>query len=275
MESGKGLWKPMILFIAAGLLILESFSAYRFSSDWNLGVLLPGLIGAGLILLGLRPLLYHILFARSVNPHGMLYLLCKPLGRRLKAFLVFCLVLFLLFFTVVEVLIITDPYLHRSELAGDVDYLVVLGAGIWPDGRPTLALANRLDAAVDYYREKGPLKIIVSGGKGQNEPYPEGRAMAEYLIEKGIPLPDILVEDRSTSTMENFKFTRQLLGEDVPKPTRIVFITNDFHVLRSRILAKRNGFEAYALPAPTPAVILLNSYLREFFAFVKSMMMDY
>ena len=59
------------------------------------------------------------------------------------------------------------------------------------------------------------------------------------------------------------------------KTEKIVFVTNDFHVLRARILARRFGFEAYAIPAPTPRVIMLNSYLREFFAFVKSMAVDY
>jgi uncharacterized SAM-binding protein YcdF (DUF218 family) len=284
-------WIYILLIVAGGLLILETFSAYSYSSDWNLGVLLPGMIGAALIVIALRPLLFYVIYCRGSqatgnrgpvavvtsagNKRSLLYHITKPLDRRIRIILTVVLTLCLLIFIIVEALIIMDPYLHRSELAGEVDYLIVLGAGIWPDGRPTLALSYRLDEAIAYYNSHGPLRIIVSGGQGANEPFAEALAMSLYLQDRGIPIEDILVEDRSTSTMENFKFSRQLIGEAVPEPIRIVFITNDFHVLRSRILAKRNGFEAYAIPAPTPYVVLINSYLREFFAFVKSMLVDY
>jgi len=291
VKGRKGYWIYILLIIAGILLILETFSAYGYSSDWNLGVLLPGMIGAALIVIALRPLLFHAFFGPISQAEGamgsrtgaagagfknsLLYRITKPLSRRLRTVLTVVLILCLLVFMIVEALIIMDPYLHRSELAGDVDYLIVLGAGIWPDGSPTLSLRYRLDEAIAYYNSHGPLRIIVSGGQGANEPYPEALAMSRYLQDRGIPLEDILVEDRSTSTMENFKFSRQLMGDWIREPIRIVFITNDFHVLRSRILASRNGFEAYAIAAPTPNVVLINSYLREFFAFVKSMLVDY
>jgi uncharacterized SAM-binding protein YcdF (DUF218 family) len=71
--------------------------------------------------------------------------------------------------------------------------------------------------------------------------------------------------------MENFKYTREIIG-DVDE---ISFITNDFHVFRSGILAKRNGFKAYGYGTPTPGIVLVNSYLREFFALIKSLLLDY
>jgi uncharacterized SAM-binding protein YcdF (DUF218 family) len=99
--------------------------------------------------------------------------------------------------------------------------------------------------------------------------------MEEYLIKHGVPKEQIIQEDKSTSTRENFEFSRRLMNVPDDETMKIVFITNDFHVFRSRILAKRFGFEGYAISAPTPRVILVNSYLREFFAFVKSMVVDY
>ncbi len=196
-------------------------------------------------------------------------------GRRLRSFIRWVFTAFLVFFILVEGFIIADPYLHRAELAGKVDSLIVLGCRIWPDGRPTLALANRLDKAVEYYFENPHVKIVVTGGQGADEPMPEAEAMAEYLVGRGIPEASIIKEPWSTNTMENFRFSRALLPPDLDEPIKVVFITSDFHVLRARILAKRNGFDAYAIPAPTPSVILVNSYLREFFAFIKSMLVDY
>lgn len=249
------------LFVTLGIfLIWDSIFAWNYVKHINLGIVLPSLLGLILIAVALK-------MGLSDGP--------VIRDRRLRSLVRWVLIVCLVFFILIEGLIIADPYLHRAELAGDVDYLVVLGCGIWSDGRPTLALINRLDKAVEYYTENPHVSIIVSGGQGPDEPIPEAEAMARYLMDAGIPETSIIKETGSTSTMENFKFSRVMMRPGLEEPVRIVFITSDFHVLRARILAKRNGFEAYAVPAPTPSVILLNSYLREFFAFIKSMLVDY
>jgi len=250
-----------VLFTVLGaLLILDSVFTWYYVRNVNLGIVLPGLIGLVLIAAAFKMAFVERPVLKS-----------KRLRTLLRVILIVCLAIFVL----VEGLIIADPLLHRAELAGKVDYLLVLGCGIWPDGRPTLSLINRLDEAVAYYRANPHVTIIVSGGQGADEPMPEADAMAKYLIDAGIPEDAILRETRSTSTMENFRYSRALIGAEPGETVRLVFVTSDFHVLRARILAKRNGFEAYAIPAPTPSVIVLNSYLREFFAFIKSMLLDH
>ena len=44
---------------------------------------------------------------------------------------------------------------------------------------------------------------------------------------------------------------------------KIAFVTNDFHLYRSRRLAKYVGFTAIGLCAPTPRDILLPNLIRE------------
>ncbi len=250
-----------VLLVITGLfLCLNTFYAYGYSTDWNLGVVLPLLLGLGCFIYALK-----LIFIK------------KPIikNKRLKIAVIGAFLVCVLVFVTVEAFIIADPYTHRSELAGKVDAVIVLGCGIWPDGRPTLALTSRLDKAMEYYEKNPHATLYVSGGQGPNEPFPEALAMEAYLLDHGIPQEKIIIEDKSTSTRENFEFTRRLMNIAQGERVKIVFVTNDFHVLRSRILADRFGFEAYAIPAPTPSVILFNSYLREFFAFVKSMLVDY
>lgn len=250
----------VLLFLLGTALCLNTVFAYGYSSDWNLGVVMP-------VLLGL------LCFAYAIK----LIVLKKPIikSRRVRIVVITFLAACFVFFLAVEALMIMDPITHRSDLAGKVDTVIVLGCGIWPDGRPTLSLIERLDKAVAYHRDNPHVRIIVSGGQGPNEPFSEAQAMETYLIDQGIPPEKIIKEDQSTSTRENFEFSRRLLDASSDEQIKIVFITNDFHVLRSRILAKRFGFDAYAIPAPTPTVVVFNSYLREFFAFVKSMVFDY
>ncbi|HBR02007.1 MAG TPA: YdcF family protein [Ruminiclostridium sp.] len=250
-----------VLLIVLGLaLCLNTLLAHQYSSDWNFGVVLPAVMGLGCFLYALKLLIVKRHLIRN---------------KRLRTAIIVAFILCLLFFISVEAFIIMDPLIHRSELAGRVDYLVVLGCGIWPDGRPTHSLVFRLDKAIEYYEENPHITLIVSGGKGPNEPFSEALAMEDYLQAHGIPGDKIIKEDRSTSTKENFEFSRKLMNEPSHERVKIVFVTNDFHILRSRILARRFGFEAHAISAPTPAVITFNSYLREFFAFVKSMLVDY
>ena len=248
------------LIIAGILLCFNTLFAHRYSSGWDLGVILPAIIG----------IVFFAYAAKLLFIPG--FLIKNTKVRRVICTLV---VLGILFFIGIEILLVSDPYTHRAQLAGEPSYVIVLGCGIWPDGRPTLSLTNRLDRALAYYREYPGITLIVSGGKGPNEPFPEAQAMKDYLVARGVPDNQVIEENRSTSTRENFEFSRQIMEERQADSYKIVFVTNDFHVFRSRILASRFGFEAYALAAPTPSVVMLNSYLREFFALMKSMLVDY
>ncbi|NLX63394.1 MAG: YdcF family protein [Clostridiaceae bacterium] len=248
------------LIISGILLFTNTITAHNYSNDWNFGVILPAVMG-------LCCFAYSAFLLYAKGP------IIRNNGLRTAILAVF--IVCTIFFVVVEALIIIDPYIHGKQQAGRVDTVIVLGCGIWPDGRPTLALKMRLDKAIEYYEENPHVKIVVTGGQGPNEPYPEALAMEEYLLSHKVPKEKILIEDKSTSTRENFEYSRKVMNLTDDKIEKIVFVTNDFHVLRARILARRFGFDAYAIPAPTPTVIVFNSYLREFFAFVKSMVVDY
>lgn len=156
----------------------------------------------------------------------------------------------------------------------DPDYLVILGAGLNGE-QPGLTLRERLATGLNYLRKHPELQVIVSGGQGPGETISEAQAMGAYLIEQGISEDRIIYESRSQSTMENFLFTSALIQTPERKqPWRIAVVTSDFHILRAQMLAKRNGFLAGAIPAPTPRYLLPANLLRECFAFVKSIFLD-
>lgn len=147
-----------------------------------------------------------------------------------------------------------------------LDYLVVLGAGLRPDGTPSEALAFRLDAALDYLGDNPETTCVVSGGQGFGEVRPEADAMYDYLMEHGLEEGRVMREDRSTTTAENIRNSAALL----PEGASVGVVTNDFHLYRALRIAEKNGLSAaHGLAAPSNPLYLPQSALRECAAIVK------
>ncbi|NLK42795.1 MAG: YdcF family protein [Tissierellia bacterium] len=179
--------------------------------------------------------------------------------------------LLLVSFILIEGLIIING---NTKYLGDVDYMIILGARLYGD-IPSPALAERLKVAEEYLKENTDIKVIVSGGQGPDEYIPEAEAMKIYLVNRGIDTGRIILEDKSTSTFENIKNSLNIIGEidDLESP-RVLLVTNKFHVFRSKFLARRLGAKAYGLPAEVPPTIVIQQYIREYFAVVKSLIFD-
>ena len=74
----------------------------------------------------------------------------------------------------------------RDQIQGEPQVMIVLGCKVEEWG-PSVLLRDRLEEALDYWEEHPGLTIVVSGGQGPNEPTTEARAMADYLIDAGVP----------------------------------------------------------------------------------------
>ena len=77
------------------------------------------------------------------------------------------------------------------------------------------------------------------------------------------------MEDASTSTVENFRFSRGIIEDIYPGDPHIVFVTSGFHVLRAGLVARAEGVEAQGLGAPSLWYLYINDYMREFAAIVQ------
>ena len=145
------------------------------------------------------------------------------------------------------------------------EYLIVLGSQVRGDV-PSRSLKFRLDEAASQAEKYPQAKLILSGGKGDGENISEAECMFHYLKEQGIPESRLLLEDQSTSTLENLLFSDRLYA-CAQKPCGI--ISNAFHISRAAAIAKKSGYaDAWGIPARCGAVLLLHDTVREVFAFV-------
>ena len=150
----------------------------------------------------------------------------------------------------------------------DKDWLIVLGCGLKRDGTPTPLLKGRLDLALDFYRrqqrETGkPARFIVSGGQGADEVQSEAASMRDYLLSQGIADDNIVMEDRSTDTAENMRFSRQKIM-DAGGGGEVAFFTTNYHVFRAGLKARRVKLRALGAGAPTKWYFWPNAAVREF-----------
>ena len=157
---------------------------------------------------------------------------------------------------------------YKTRKKPEREYVVALGCGIRKDGTVTPLLQSRLDAAIKAYEEGGrQAKIIVSGGQGADEVVPEARAMADYLLSRGIPETDVLLEAKSTTTEENLRFSRAII-EERGGAEHLTIATSDYHCLRAAMYARRLGINANCVGGHTASFFYPAAFFREYIALI-------
>ena len=154
------------------------------------------------------------------------------------------------------------------------DYLIVLGAGLIDGDRVSRLLGNRIERALKFAQKQQAKgrpapKIIFSGGQGPDEKLSEAKAMADYAVGHGLDPRLVLLEDRSTTTLENMTFSKQLITSDYQgtrAQPRVKFFTNNYHTFRAGLYARQAGLPANGVGAPTRLYFLPNALIREFVA---------
>ncbi len=197
------------------------------------------------------------------------------LNKKLKKIIKMLISIGLAIFLIVESLIAFFPK-HNYE--DKCDYMLILGAGV-KGAKPSLTLRRRLDTAIKYLKKsKGDCYIVVSGGKGSGEKISEAQAMKRYLEKNKISKDKIIMEDKSSSTYENFKYSKEKIEKHSHKSISKVgvkVVTTDFHSFRSFLIAKKNGYgnTTFCTDRSVKQFIPVY-YTREFFAVIKSVIFD-
>ena len=142
-----------------------------------------------------------------------------------------------------------------------LDYIVVLGAKV-NGTQPSGALRNRIAVAAEYLKQNPDTIAVLSGGQGSDEDISEAQCMYERLTADGIDPARLIMEDRSTDTSENLRFSRELIPEDAGK---IGLVTNNFHIFRALATARGLGWDnVCGVPVATTLFSMPHYLMREF-----------
>lgn len=194
------------------------------------------------------------------------------LDRKIINIFIFILIYILCYFECMLIsTIVCAAMASKYKPALNKDYIIILGCAIRNDGSLTPLLKARTDTAVDFekaqYEKTGKHAVFVpSGGQGDDEIISESEAMERYLTETGIPASQILREDKSVNTYQNFKFSKEIIDNSNKenKDINIAFASTNYHIFRGYILSKKLGFYAQGISAKTKWYFFPNAFIREF-----------
>jgi uncharacterized SAM-binding protein YcdF (DUF218 family) len=142
--------------------------------------------------------------------------------------------------------------------------VIILGCKV-RGTNPTRMLSERIKAAYNAMQEYPEMIAVVSGGKGNDEDISEAECMRRELMKKGIAESRILIEDQSTSTSENLRFSHSILEEN-GITGNIMIATDGYHEMRAQYLAKRENLpDCDPAPAHTTLLMFPTYWVREWF----------
>lgn len=151
----------------------------------------------------------------------------------------------------------------------DYNYIIIHGAGLRDGEHVTPLLASRIDTAIKAFKAGTDpnVKLIASGRQGKDEVISEAEAISRYALDKGIPADRILLENRSATTWQNLRMSKEVATADsgMPDP-HFLFVTSNYHVLRTAFYARKIGLKGDGLGAGTAGYYIPTAFLREYVA---------
>lgn len=159
-------------------------------------------------------------------------------------------------------LIIILAYIDSDT--NNADYLIVLGHKLHND-LPNEVLKYRLRGALKYADNNMNTKIVLSGGKTKGNTISEASVMKEYLIKNGIDSRRIILEDKSTDTVENISNCKTYIDIN----SKVVLLSSNYHIVRSKMICRLLGLKVKGIGVFTPIISLIKHIaIEELFIFI-------
>lgn len=160
-----------------------------------------------------------------------------------KSSLIFLIILIAcLFTTFIFILNYNDnstEYLNKGNTA---DAGVILGAAVWGGNRPSPVLKERINKGFEIYQKNIVPKLVITGGGSPNE-LTEGEVSKNVLLKYGVSPENLILENFSSSTVEQIQFVRDSLYK-TKNWKKIILISDNFHLMRASEISKFNNINA-------------------------------
>lgn len=161
---------------------------------------------------------------------------------------------------------------ERGTGVGQADCALVFGSAAYGYDVPGPAMLRRVSTAVRLYHEGAVSRLILTGGKVDQDDQSEAEVMQRYAMRQSVPAGDMRTEERATSTWQNLRFAKPLLQDC----TSVLGISDGYHLGRIRLFAFMQGWgslDTYPADTLPPRAHHLQSFVRELAAAVYYMVL--
>lgn len=156
-------------------------------------------------------------------------------------------------------LIMADIWMYGNvDEKQDADVIIVLGAAAYESG-VTPVFAERINHAADLLKQGYADQIILTGGVAEGNSVSDAWIASQYAMEIGISEDDLILEEDSTYTYENMKYSKEIM--DANGFETAIIVSDPLHMKRAMVMAKDNGIRAYSSPTPSTRYISLETKL--------------
>mgnify|MGYP001342054212 FL=1 len=140
----------------------------------------------------------------------------------------------------------------RVDERRPVDAVVVLGAAQY-DGDPSSIFAARLRHAQALYEQGLAPRIVTTGGNRAGDSFTEAEAGRRYLLSRGVPASAIVTVPVGSDTLTSVQAVADRARRD--GWTTALLVSDPWHSLRSRQMARDAGLAAWTSPTRSGPVV--------------------
>ena len=130
------------------------------------------------------------------------------------------------------------------------DAIIVLGAAQF-DGRPSDVLQARLDRAFELWKLRTARKVITTGSNQPGDRTTEAQTGRRYLLSQGMSRASVIAVAKGTNTLDSLRAVDHKLKDLAA--TRVTVVTDPAHMVRSLIIVRDMGYEAFGAPTRSGA----------------------
>ena len=237
----------IVVIVLSAVLLADFLAGIVTGLGRNIGGYSGAAVSLGILL--------YCLFCNTVN---------RFFSRHIKLRLLLCILLSvcIVYISVGSYFIVSSAHAAAPE-SSRPPVVVVLGCRV-KEGRPSILLGERIKAAYEYLSDHPDAVCICSGGQGDDEIISEAQCIRDELVKMGISSSRLYMEDKSTSTRENLKFSKEIMEKEDLGDT-IVIVTNSWHELRAQMIAGSLGIPCGGYGAGTPLWLIPSYHIRELY----------
>lgn len=136
-----------------------------------------------------------------------------------------------------------QAYLSTLENVPSSPVAIVFGAGLSRNGSPSPILRDRVETAVELYKN-GTVEKLLMSGDNRFVDYNEPAAMLQYAVSLGVPEEDIVQDFAGRRTYDTCYRARYIFGVE-----EAILVTQDFHLTRALFTCNNLGVQSSGVPA--------------------------